>query len=258
MAAFLPGSPAAFFPEVPLSQLPATAFGIVDSPALSSEALSRLKLRLADIAQNRSSFYGCSIAIGMQTGSAALAVADRDTNAVSDRFVWGSVTKLLTGSAVLRAVERGDLASLDTRVAPLIDPILDRLGLGSLEQLFGWLARFLTARHLGAMKSGVPDYDTAKPWPKPPTDPLRKMCYQDPEHEWDPAELLNVSWVAVGKLNTIPGLVKRYSSTNFVLLGLLLAAVRKVPRWDQLDQAEVSTRPLGAPPHAGWRCHPEP
>lgn len=209
------------------------------TPELTIDAAGRARLdaRLREIAQNRSDFYGCKIAIGLQTASDAFSAADRKTAVDDDLFVWGSVTKLLTGSGILRAVERGDLPSLDTPVHPFLDPLLATLGLGSLEKLFGWLSKFITARHLGSMKSGVPDYDTAKPWPRPPKDPFRSMVYQDPSREWDPADLLNVSWVNTGKLEGIPGLRTSYSSTNFVLLGLLLAALEKSPTWDAMNQA---------------------
>jgi CubicO group peptidase (beta-lactamase class C family) len=147
------------------------------------------------------------------------------------------VTKLLTGTAIMRAVEKGKLASLSTPIAPIIDPLLKDLGLGSLRDLFGKEAeKFLNAKHLGTMKSGVPDYDTAKPYPKPPTDAFRAQCYQQPSREWDPADILNVSWVATGRLEFFPGLRQSYSSTNFVLLGLLLAALDEAPSWDAYDQ----------------------
>jgi len=86
------------------------------------------------------------------------------------------------------------------------------------------------------MKSGVPDYDTAKPWPRPPTDPFRAMVYATPGKEWDPVDILNVSWVATGALDFFPGFRTSYSSTNFVLLGLLLAHLSKAPSWDAYDQ----------------------
>jgi len=182
----------------------------------------------------------------VQTAEHAFAAADTTTSARDDLFVWGSVTKLLTGSGILRAVERGDLPSLSTPVHTLIDPLLSRLGLGSLKTLFGWMSKYITAKHLGSMKSGVPDYDTAKPWPRPPTDPFRAMVYKDPTREWDPADLLNVSWVATGKLEGIPGLRTSYSSTNFVLLGLLLAALQKAPTWDQMNQTMAAMDALPA------------
>ena len=53
-----------------------------------------------------------------------------------------------------------------------------------------------------------PDFDTAKPWPRPPMDPFRAMCYAKPAREWAPVDLLNVSWVATGKLDFLPGTIE--------------------------------------------------
>lgn len=121
---------------------------------LTEQGSANLKARLEQIAQNRSDFYGCKIAIGLQTATEAVAAADAATRVDDDLFVWGSITKLVTGSGVLRAVERGDLPSLDTPVHTVIDPLLKELGLGSMEKLFGKMARLITARHLGSMRSG--------------------------------------------------------------------------------------------------------
>ena len=194
-----------------------------------------LSLRLRDIANARAHHYQCKIAIGVQTATDAYSVGSNNVDAERDTFAWGSVTKLLTGAAVLRAAERAQL-DLDAPVYPLVDPQLNALGIGPMSLLFGDDAKLITTRHLAGMKSGVPDYDTASPRGAHPTDAFRAMVYAQPCKEWGPAELLNVSWVATGQLDETPGGRYRYSSTNFVLLGLLLAQLSQAPRWDEYDQ----------------------
>ena len=76
--------------------------------------------------------------------------------------------------------------------------------------------------------------------------------YAEPSVEFTPARLLNVSWVANGTLDFAPGSSTSYSSTNFVLLGVLLASLSDVSAWDDLNQGDVfevlpRTRP---PPHS--------
>jgi len=99
----------------------------------------------------------------------------------------------------------------------------------SLEELFGKEVHNVTVRDLLGMKSGIPDFDTAKPWgPDGPVDPFRATVYANPNHNYTPKDLLSVPWVNTGKLEFRPGTCPRdegncYSSTNFVLLGLLLA-----------------------------------
>ena len=81
------------------------------------------------------------------------------------------------------------------------------------------------------MSSGVPDYDTAKPYPRPPKDPFRAEVYASPAREYPPALLINQSWVATGSLEFPPGSYTDYSSTNFGLLGFILAHHRyRLPR----------------------------
>ena len=205
--------------------------GLAAASALDPAALTA---RLRAIATDRAKAYSCKIAIGVQTGSQSLSAAS-DGGAEEELYVWGSVTKMLTGSGVLRAVERGML-KLDAPAAPHIDPMLAALGLGSMTDLFGADASQITPHHLGSMQSGVPDYDTAKPWPRPPQDPFRAKVYAHPSKEWDPVDILNVSWVATGQLDFRPGERTSYSSTNFVLLGLLLAKVNGAAAWDKYDQ----------------------
>jgi len=201
--------------------------------ALASSPTDPLTTRLRAIAVDRASFYSCKIAVSVQTATESFAAASDDQ--VDERFVWGSVTKLLTGAGVLRAVETKKL-DLDQPAAPHIDTMLDKLGLPPMRVLFGANASKITPRHLGSMRSGVPDYDTATPFPKPPVDPFRAQVYAQPQKEWDPVDILNVSWVARGNLTFYPGSHTTYSSTNFVLLGLLLAAVHDEKTWDGFDQ----------------------
>ena len=215
-----------------------TAACLVLLAALASGAPApTLQARLNEIAEAHAKKYGCAVGIGVQTGDSSLSATSTGTPSGA-HFVWGSVTKMLTGAALMRAVEKGQV-TLKSRAAPLIDPVLASLGLGTMRQLFGRLAALITVEQLATMRSGVPDYDTAKPWPRPPKDPFRADCYAHPKLEYPPAALLNLSWVARGRLDFFPGLMQRYSSTNFVLLGLLLGALDGAPTWDAYDQASA-------------------
>lgn len=96
----------------------------------------------------------------------------------------------------------------------------------------------MTVRDLARMQSGIPDFDTAKGVGKLSTDSLRADVYARRNHEFIPTELLNVPWVHTGKLNFSPGSQNAsYSSTNFMLLGLILAAVHNASTWDAYDQS---------------------
>ena len=196
----------------------------------------RLRRSLQAVAGRTSARYACKVAIAVQTGNASLAVAAGGA-VEDDHFVWGSVTKQLTGATLLQLAASNGL-SLDQPVAPCLDPQLTALGLSPLVSLFGSEAALITARHLATMRSGIPDYDTATP-SMSKLDPFRAEVYSAPGTAYPPARLLNLSWVAYGRLQFSPGSEFAYSSTNFILLGLLLAALTRSPRWSAFDQATV-------------------
>lgn len=213
---------------------------------------------LAEIIPMETNKYNCSFSIGVYSpknqikASAAGGVRDRSSGASStadDSYIWGSVTKVLTGTSILRLVEQGKM-SLDDSIVGHIDPFIKKMkaknpgqNFSSLEDLFGPNVGNVTIRNLISMRSAIPDYDTATPYPSPPKDPFRATVYENPSHTYAPADLLSVPWVHTGALvpNWTPGDCPRshgncYSSTNFVLLGMVLANAQGVDDWTDLDQ----------------------
>jgi CubicO group peptidase (beta-lactamase class C family) len=121
-------------------------------------------------AQQASKQFNCSIAIAFHSGkiSAVAAAGFRDSKMtdpanVADPFVWGSVTKVLTGASILRLQELGLLDIYDP-VAKYVDPYLAVLAKNptnkkfmnytSVAQLFGPDAAKVTLRDLAKMTSG--------------------------------------------------------------------------------------------------------
>ena len=165
-----------------------------------------------------------------------------------DHFVWGSVTKVVTGTAVLRLADAGKL-SLEDAIPPLIDPFIAKMKVSnpaqnftSLADLFGPDVAKVTVRDLLGMKSGIPDYDTASPSGQTPTDSFRADAYAHPNRSYSPTELLQEPWCATGHLLFPPGVCNTkkyyncYSSTNYVLLGLLLAQAAGSEGWQSYQQ----------------------
>eukprot|EP00937_MAST-01D_sp_MAST-1D-sp2_P000944 g944.t1 len=153
-----------------------------------------------------------TVAAGLaDAGAARRAVSVRDT------FLLGSATKPVTTAAVLQLVDRGVLG-LDDAVAPLVNPLLLRANGTTLERLLGPAAANMTVRMLAGMSSGLADYDTGD---------LRAWTFAHPGRTVSPIDAL---W-AVAALDErerwvcAPGACSQYSSTNFEVLGLLLAAL---------------------------------
>jgi CubicO group peptidase (beta-lactamase class C family) len=135
---------------------------------------SELQTALHPLIEELSTKYECGIAVGFHNAKLNLAWAagttDNGTTAAStnDQFVWGSVTKVSTGAAVLQLVGQKKI-KLNDPIQPLIDPILSHLislaskgayNFTSLADLFGEQVSKVTVAHLLGMKSGIGDYDT--------------------------------------------------------------------------------------------------
>ena len=192
------------------------------------------------IAENKSAEYNCSVSIGFKnaqwTIGAAAGIVDFASNrhaSVDDAYAWGSGTKPLTGASILKLVSDGAFG-IESKVAPLVDPILLSMSEKDPAQKFKSLADLwgaenvadITLGQLLNMTSGIPDFDTAKGHGSELTDPLRSELYSNPGKAYTPAELMSVPWVT-GKYSPChdvgPRYHKCYSSTNFMILGLLLA-----------------------------------
>lgn len=57
----------------------------------------------------------------------------------------------------------------------------------SLEELFGPEVVNVTVRDLLGMTSGIPDFDTATPNGRAPTDSLRAAVYANPDNQFGPS-----------------------------------------------------------------------
>jgi CubicO group peptidase (beta-lactamase class C family) len=163
-----------------------------------------------------------------------------------DIYPWGSITKPSTGTAILRLVQAGTI-SLNDSISTYIDPMFAQMkkdypatvNFSTAQDVWGPQVQDVTIYHLATMNSGIPDFDTAKPYPPPPLDSLRKSIYNNPTHDYAPHELISFPWVYTGKLVFTPGTERfAYSSTNFVLLGLILAHLDGQVRWTDFDQSK--------------------
>lgn len=239
-----------------------TVLGIALLVAVHADLSTKIQAAIEPIAANMARKYDCAVSVAVYKGgdtdgfhatSVGGVIDGKQTKTASNhKFVWGSVTKVLTGTGILRLVSKGIL-KLDDKIPPLVDPFIKEMkannpsqNFSSVADLFGPETELITIEDLLGMKSGLPDYDTASPWGgEGPTDVLRKAAYANPGKDFGPAEMLNLPWVHTGKLLFAPGKCDTmkyfncYSSTNFVLLGMILAGQAKVSNWDTFDQEAI-------------------
>mmetsp|Transcript_112484 Transcript_112484/g.216681 ORF Transcript_112484/g.216681 Transcript_112484/m.216681 type:complete len:510 (-) Transcript_112484:71-1600(-) len=216
-----------------------------------------LSERLQAIAKMEAEKYNCSISIAVRSSDDLVVVADGITDfkaktkaKVTDKYVWGSCTKMHTAASIMNLVSKGYL-SLDDKVSSLVDDVLKKLkeihpeqNFSTLEDIWGERITHVTIRQLLSMTDGVPDFDTATPQPgRQPVDPLRAKLYETPDHFDGPTELMSVPWVrdrwtnCNSRFHIPPGFC--YSSTNYILLGLVLAHFAQVSDWTDLDQTKT-------------------
>jgi D-alanyl-D-alanine carboxypeptidase len=131
-------------------------------------------------------------------------------------FAWGSITKTMVATLVLRLASAGVL-DLDT----------------TIDQWFPDfpLARRITVRMLLAHTSGIFNYFAHPSY--------ARRVFDHPLHEWTPQEILSLT----GKRTNPPGKAFSYSNTNYILLGLILERLTGQPLADQIHDELLA--PLG-------------
>jgi len=145
----------------------------------------------------------------------------------TDRFLLGSATKMYTAAAILRLVEAGKFG-LDDKALPLMDSLWKKLAKTSLADRLGSQMEEVTVRQLLQMQSGIPDFDT--------NPDSRSYQYAHPKEDLGPVEEVNFL-PAHPRFDCSPGTCGHYSSTNYELLGLILAQQAGVSSWDEYKQA---------------------
>lgn len=143
---------------------------------------------------------------GKQAFVLARGVADsatREPMRVSARFRVASITKSFVAAVVLQLVGEGRL-SLDERVGQVVPDLLPKADAA------------ITVRELLHHMSGLYDFASDWRWFEP-------YFHGDPGHRWTPHELLG--FARSHPLRFRPGSRWQYSSSNYVVLGLIVQAV---------------------------------
>ncbi|MGB9344995.1 MAG: serine hydrolase domain-containing protein [Ilumatobacteraceae bacterium] len=174
-----------------------------DATAAEWQELAELTLQIAEgtpgaiIAVSHPELGFWSTAIGD-------AEVDVDPMTLDHHSRIGSVTKTFTAVAVLRLVDAGEL-SLDDTVADVVPDVAEQ---------FPETAD-ITVEHLVSMTSGLPDYANV-------AGSATAQAVEDPTKVWAPEELIEAALDAseVEPIGT-PG----YSTTNFIILGLMYEAI---------------------------------
>ncbi len=150
---------------------------------------------------------------GVYTAAYGNAVLPDTAATVQDHNRIGSLTKTFTAAAVLQQVDAGKLALDDTVGDVLPDLAKDHPDVAGI-----------TVAQLLGMRSGIPDYAN--------TGLVIKKVVADPSKVWTPSEIIDLTLTET-TLST-PG-TPGYSTTNYLVLGEMLAKVTGKPVEDALN-----------------------
>lgn len=145
----------------------------------------------------------------------------------NQRFHSASVGKLMTSTLIFMAIEKG-LLNIDTQVQTILDT-------GVLDHLFVYdgcdYQSEITIKHLLGHTSGVNDYFEGKT-----LDGSQFVVdlIKNPDKFWKPADLLDFTRTRQRAV-AVPGEKFFYSDTGYILLGLVIEAVFKMPLHKVLD-----------------------
>ena len=176
---------------------------------------ARIAAALQQVADHVAAKFNCSIAMsyflpgasGIPSANVSVAAGFTDaglrlgnpTRAAlpEDVYVYGSITKLFTAAAILQLIDAGKLAYADT-VTSRVDAFLEAVN----------------GTKLLHMTSGIGDYDGTK---------YTVDQFANFAHDFSPIEILR-GYVPPLSPYVKPGTSQHYCSTNYILLGMVLAA----------------------------------
>jgi CubicO group peptidase (beta-lactamase class C family) len=215
--------------------------------SVPDDSLAALKKDVQAIVDASSAKYNCSFSVAVKNPGLGLLSWDSGDGLTEDsRFAWGSITKMWTGASIMQLVAE-DTLELEQKIAPVVDAQLKLMkeagfpgmtNWSTLEDLYGPEVAGVTLHNLLHMQSGIPDFDTANPSRHgPDLDPFRATVYAEPTHSWVETTLMSEPWVAQQKLASVPGKGFHYSTTNFGILGLILANKAGHSDYRKFDQS---------------------
>jgi len=132
----------------------------------------------------------------------------------------------------LQLVQQGQF-SLDDKAFPLMNTMYQKIACdngkcASMEDVLGPAIKQVSVRQLLSMRAGIPDFDDV---------PSREYQLAHPQEDLGPVK--NIAFTPARDANNSceAGTCGMYSSTNYELLGLLLAQQANASSWDTYNQS---------------------
>jgi CubicO group peptidase (beta-lactamase class C family) len=201
------------------------ALGSAQDPAQTTH---KLKIEMDQtIAHFVKKFPGLAISAAYTDVAHHIAVAQGTISDYSittnDTFLYGSGTKPFTAAAVLRLIDSGKVKAAD-KASALIDPYLSRHGYGSMASILGKDIDDATVLDVIRMSAGIRDFEDNFDFDMWSLASANSSHFQDYPYQamkWS-ASALNRKYG--GPLWCPPGTCSAYSSTSYLVAGLVVAA----------------------------------
>lgn len=190
-----PATPSTTHPD---ASFPTALFAAIREDPVSEDVADELLAILNDMAEGSGVAATVMSADGTWSGAVGKADGVRDVE-VESQFAIASITKSVIAAQVMQMVEAGELG--------LDDPATDHL-----PSDLDFDSNGATIRQLLGMRSGIPDY----------VDEIWASLTTDRQRRWTPTDVLAL----VAADRSPAGDFFEYSSTNYVLLGLIIEQVR--------------------------------
>mmetsp|Transcript_10614 Transcript_10614/g.27296 ORF Transcript_10614/g.27296 Transcript_10614/m.27296 type:complete len:592 (-) Transcript_10614:143-1918(-) len=222
----------------------AVAATAVRGAAMAEVRLAALEAAVQQVVEQSARYYNTSYVAAvygedggrpfMATHAAGMADrAGRVPITVGSAVPVGSVTKPFTAMRVMQLARRGRLgpAGIDTPIHQMVDPWLAKQTPPAPPMLALWrndpTVTSITIRQVMGMSAGLQDY----------SDPfLEAWTKAHPTEDYLPMDFLsslNKTWLYR------PGQGSAYSSTGYVLLGMVIAQAEGDGTWQDVDQTRV-------------------
>jgi len=159
-------------------------------------------------------------------------VKGRDAT-VDDTFLFGSGTKPITATSVMRLIDNG-IVNRSTPLCDLVNPYLIAHNRTALDKLYGKSICDATVLDVIRMQAGIKDFEDDYKFDR---ESLHAGIFQDYPFE----SMKFASDIGNGTLTCKPGTCSAYSSTSYEVAGLILmAALYPDKEWYELDLGEVA------------------
>jgi len=185
------------------------------------------------VARFSSQFPDLALSVAWKDASLDISLASGNVSGRAltpqDTFLYGSGTKPITAAAILRLIDQGKIKGSD-KVSSIVDPYLKARGKPPLADIFGEEINDATVLQLIRMNAGLRDFEDSYE--------LDSQVLADGYQYWNiPFDAMNFSvsqkniqaglqykGVGNGSLYCKPGSCTAYSSTSFIVAGLVLVA----------------------------------